>query len=259
MTISISEIAVFVLGSKGDLRNPRLEFLEQQTTYVEPVFLGEDFSPRVPQALREIALNGRKLTNGERGCALGHARVRDEIIRSDVAWALVLEDDVELTRGWVQKLENSLRQLGEEHFSVLLLNTNSLLDFGPDAVELSVRPSGANAFLISRQTILSRRYESLEDCEIADWPISFVRHKFLALSGIAHDGGGLSLVGIRPSSRTRFFVSTLVRVAFSPVICQLLKVSLRDFLRWAVLGPVIRDLKLRYCSSAAYNKILPED
>jgi hypothetical protein len=230
---------------------------DQRITYVEPVFLGPDFSESWSQVAREISLNGRKLTVGERGCALGHMKVKDAVIDSGCPWARVLEDDVELPDGWVQCLDQKLLPLGEESLSVLLLNTNPLLRLSPGVVKLKVKPSGANAFLISRASILNRRYKSLEAYEIADWPISFVRDKFFVLSGVVEDAGEISLVGKRPSSRTRFFLSTIVRLTLSPLICIYLKVSLSDYLRWSIFGPIIRDIKLRYLRSLAfYNGLI---
>jgi hypothetical protein len=251
MDTSLSKVPIFVLGTRGDLRNPRLEILGEKATYVDPIFLATTSPERWSRILREIALNGRKLTVGERGCALGHIKVREAVLNSGSNWAIVLEDDVELPEGWANSLDYELRHVGENSIPILLLNTNPLIGFSREVVELMVKPSGANAFLISRESLMKRRYKSLEPYEIADWPISFVREKFFALSGIARDSGGYSLVGKRPYSRTRFLMSTVCRLALSPLICVYLRVSFSDYLRWSVLGPIIRDIKLRYLRSLA--------
>jgi len=253
MGLSLANVPIFVLGTRGSLRNPSLADLSSSITYVDPVFINKTDPVGLMRIFLEFILNGRPLSIGERGCSLAHVSIRERIIDSGENWALVLEDDVGMPEDWKNQLEIRLKEVNIPDGSILLLNTNSLMNFSDEVVRLRVKPSGANAFLISRQSLLSRKYRKFEEFEISDWPISFLDQSFLQLSGLAQDFNLPTLVGLRPSSRIWFIFSTAIRFLFSPLFCLALKLPLADYLSWSVIQPIVRDLRIRFRPKSAFT------
>ena len=210
---------------------------------MSPVFLDPGTRLGLREALIEFTLNGRRLSLGERGCSQAHINVRKEILKSRFDWALVLEDDVLLP----DNLSEELAKFNLAAFSpsVILLNTNSYFDLGPDLHKLRLKPSGANAFLVHRKVLEIRPYAWLEKFEIADWPISFSGVDFYTVSHLAKDSGAASLIGSRPRGRLRFFISICFRFPLLALGSFLTGVPVWKLANWTIFAPVKRDLFLR--------------
>jgi hypothetical protein len=242
----LSKVGVIVLGSPGSLRNPDLESIHPNVRFSPPVYLPVDIKPRISQLFSEFLLNGRFLTVGERGCSQAHIDLRKKILSSPKSWTLVLEDDVGIPLDWFRKVCEVLPRFPDVAPSgVILLNTNPHFNLGPGIVKLNLLPSGANAFLIHRDALASRRFSELESLEKADWPISFSSVEFWTISDIASELPTESRIGPRKSRRVSFLFSTFVRALFSPVFSIILRLTVGAYLSWSVIGPLKRDLVLR--------------
>jgi hypothetical protein len=241
-----STVGVIVLGAPGSLRNPELEKIDPDVRFVPPVFFQNDKRVGFDQYLREFFLNGRVLNWGERGCSQAHINIRAEIMSSPNMWTLVLEDDVGLPADWLSRLDGYLPGFPDSFTpSVVLLNTDPYLNFGPGVTRLDLQPSYTNAYLVHRSCLEPRPYRHLDALQIADWPCSFSGVSFFTLSNIAFDLQFKSTIGARPASRLLFLISTVVRGIFSPFIALFLSLPLKVYLSWCVLGPIKRDLSLR--------------
>jgi hypothetical protein len=241
----LAHFGVFIIGNRGSLRNPHLEHTVPAHKFVSPVFLDPSTRLGLREALIEFTLNGRRLSLGERGCSQAHINVRREILNSKFDWVLVLEDDVSLPEninGELNKIVNS-ETLSP---SVVLLNTDSYFDIGPDLREISLKPSLANAFLIHREVLERRPFAWLEKFEIADWPISFSGVDFYTISNLASESGAFSLIGARPRGRLAFLISIFCRFPLLPLGSFLTGVPIWTLANWTLLAPVKRDLVLRF-------------
>jgi hypothetical protein len=170
--------------------------------------------------------------------------VRKRILTSKYEWVLVLEDDVGLPVNWQDTLNKHV-DLRAHKPSVLILNTDEHFNLGVGLVELRLKPSSANAFLIHRKVLEARPYLHLEGFEIADWPISFSLMSFYSLSNFAFDTQSLSLIGSRPRSRIVFLTSVLVRMLVLPLSSLVTAVPILVLARWTLAMPLQRDLALR--------------
>ena len=244
--IGLSDVGVLVLGSPESLRNPDLQFIHPNVRFSPPVYLPSDFRPGAKRLFVECLLTGKFLTVGERGCSQGHINIRTEILSSPQVWTLVLEDDVGLPLDWLRKVRDVLPGLPHAATpGVILLNTNPHFNLGTGLIELSLLPSGANAYLIHKAALDARRFTELEYLERADWPTSFSGVQFWSLSDIAFEIPTDSRIGPRKRRRVRFLVSTLLRALFSPLFSRILKIPVKAYLSWSVFGPLNRDVKLR--------------
>jgi hypothetical protein len=246
MVSTLPDVGVFILGTESSLRNPALKRLQNNITYVSPVYLPDGEKTSFRQWLFEFLLNGRALTRGERGCTLAHINVRNAILNSNYEWSLVLEDDVSLPGDWLVRIQTELEDsLDSLHPFVLLLNTNPYFDFGLRPRKLKLKPALTNAFLIHRRVIEASKYRELEQFEVADWPTSFAYAEFWTMSGLAMELGLESRIGNRPTRRTLFALSAILRGLLSPIFATILRLPFKLYFGWSILGPVQRDLVLR--------------
>jgi hypothetical protein len=240
-------VGIIVLGTRGSLRNPELEKIDQNVRFIPPVFFPVDVKPRLGQLLTEFFLNGRVLISGERGCSQAHINIRSEILSSTAIWTLVLEDDVGIAPDWLERVRKALPDFPDlAKPGVILLNTNPYFDLGPGVKRLNLQPSLANAFLIHKSCLELRTFAELDALQIADWPCSFSQVQFFSLSRVAFDLKLKSTIGIRKSNRFGFLISTLLRGIFAPLIAPLVGLPLKVFFSWCVLGPIRRDVVLRW-------------
>ena len=245
--IGLSEVGVLVLGSPESLRNPDLQSIHPNVRFSPPVYLASDFRPGAKRLFFEFLLNGKFLTVGERGCSQGHINIRTEILSSSQSWTLVLEDDVGLPLDWFSKVLYVIPGFPDSAApGVILLNTNPHFNLGTGIVKLNILPSGANAFLVHRDALHQRSFTEIEYLERADWPISFSKLDFWSISGIAFELNVESTIGARKIRRMGFLVSTLLRAVLSPVLSLILRLPLSTYLSWSVIGPLRRDLALRF-------------
>jgi hypothetical protein len=248
--ISQTDLGVIILGDASALRNPDLLNIHPEIRFVDPVYLGKEFKLSLRGLILEFILNGKFLTNGERGCSLAHIGIRREILTSDRDWTLVLEDDVGIPKDWVDQI--SLRYPGfpaNVPPGVILLNTNPYFNLGSTAKPLSLHPSLANAFLVHRSALESRNSAQLDSHQIADWPCSFFGVRFWTVSEVAFDLNLQSTIGYRPKSRILFVATTVLLATLSPIFAFVAGIPLRTYFAWCVFGPIKRDLVLRWRNS----------
>jgi GR25 family glycosyltransferase involved in LPS biosynthesis len=105
----------FVINMK---RNPeRLEFMTSQlhtadiTFEIQHAVDGKlyDFS-REYNERHAIACNGVPLSAAEKGCALSHRMIHEKMIRENMAYALILEDDVALPKNFKKIVEKAIQE-----------------------------------------------------------------------------------------------------------------------------------------------------
>jgi hypothetical protein len=97
-------MCVFVLGLEVSFRGKLLiDQLEQLGIGDVNITYGIDGRQLAQMEVRKLysstmsqLFNGRRLSRGEIGCALGHKKIYAELSRSDYQWALVLEDDARI-------------------------------------------------------------------------------------------------------------------------------------------------------------------
>lgn len=243
---SLAHANVLIIGHKGKLRNIKLASIDDEITFVAPVYFKNELpSSRLLRLTLEIFLNGRFLKQGERGCSLAHIEARHQAKQLKYDWTLILEDDVDLPKNWLASVSLAARGIEGLSNCLILLNSNLYLSQNSKFDALPFKPSYANAYLIHRSVILKRKYQRLETYEIADWPISFSRIKVYSLDGLAVDTHAQSQIGKRRTSRTYLVLDALVRLLFSPLLALILRVNLLEFLKWNVLGPLYKDVYLR--------------
>jgi len=86
----------------------------------------------------------RKLLPGEVGCFLSHVKAMGQIAAGEDSWGLVLEDDAELTSGWMATLQSAIAQLPKGTPSVLFAGSDGPTKFydimGADVKDLLAEP-----------------------------------------------------------------------------------------------------------------------
>jgi hypothetical protein len=246
------DVGVIILGSPGQLRNSNLENLQPNVRFSPPVYIPADTKPMAGQLIKEFLLNGRFLNRGERGCSQAHINIRQEIQDSPFTWTLVLEDDVDIPQNWYSRICDYFPGFPDSVSpSLILLNTNPYFNLGSGPVKLSLQPSLTNAYLVHKSALMNRKFKHLDCLQIADWPCSFSNVSFWHLSDLVVDLKLKSTIGPRPKNRFAFLVSSLLRGVLSPLIASLLKIPVNVYFFWNVLGPIKRDLVLRFAKSSA--------
>lgn len=246
------DVGVIILGSPGQLRNPNLENLQPNVRFSPPVYIPADTRPLAGQLIREFLLNGRFLNRGERGCSQAHINIRREIQDSPFTWTLVLEDDVDIPPNWYSKIGDCFPGFPDTVSpSLILLNTNPHFNLGSGPIKLSLQPSLTNAYLVHKSALMNRRFKHLDSLQIADWPCSFSDVSFWTLSDLAIGLKKTSTIGPRPTNRFAFIVSSLLRGVLSPLIASFLRIPLNVYFGWNVIGPIKRDLVLRFSNNSA--------
>lgn len=109
---------------------------------------------------------GRKLSGGEIGCALSHAKIWEKVVKEGMEEALVLEDDVKLSPSILKVLENKSKFPSDYEF-INFLTDAPQIPFGPfifDIYRAAQHKGYANrscVYLITRtgaEKLLSKAY-----------------------------------------------------------------------------------------------------
>ena len=98
----------------------RLEFMSKQLSVLDiPFAIQEgidgktyDFQKIYDESLA-IKLNGAELTPGEKGCLLSHRLIWEKVVKENIAYALILEDDIELTPDFKNILDREIKNRQE--------------------------------------------------------------------------------------------------------------------------------------------------
>lgn len=88
------------------LRKLGIDFTVQEGVDGETYNFGNEFD----QELSKTKNYGRIMTKGEIGCALSHKRVLEKILAEDLDYALVLEDDVELSPNFKKIIDEEISE-----------------------------------------------------------------------------------------------------------------------------------------------------
>ena len=87
---------------------------------------------------------------GQQGCAQSHINIWRHIIKNNIDYALVLEDDVSFDIKWREKLSN----FPYENFNLILLNTNNH-DSNPFSWQLIQKKCwSTGAYLLTKETAI---------------------------------------------------------------------------------------------------------
>ncbi len=123
---------VFVINMDQD--KDRLEFAYKQAESNGynlsriPGVNGKEMSPaqkkETVNGFRFWCINGRKPLDGEIGCALSHINIYRKMIQENIPVACVLEDDIMILSGFIQRLKNLEQQLMPRVPQVVRLNFN---------------------------------------------------------------------------------------------------------------------------------------
>jgi len=101
---------------------------------------------------------GRELSRGEIGCALSHIRVYQRIIKENIPYALILEDDAWLTPAIVPVLQALEKMITPTEFNVYSLSTGdgrtSRLVVSPYFLKKSSTTFCTHAYVLTRQAAL---------------------------------------------------------------------------------------------------------
>lgn len=118
-------------------RSPeRLRFMKEQFVQLAMAFEIQkaidgstyDFKDEFDEALSRKHNGGRLMTQGEIGCALSHKKTLERVLAEDLDYALIMEDDVELSPQFKKILEQELarRERGETTWEYLSFNYPSV-------------------------------------------------------------------------------------------------------------------------------------
>jgi len=102
----------------------RREFIEAQMQALGlPFEFVLDFDiPAIPEALRQRLFRGNELSPAQQSCALKHWQAHQLMVQKNIARALILEDDVILSKAFLPALQGLMREemaLGDPHVTFL--------------------------------------------------------------------------------------------------------------------------------------------
>jgi len=118
----------FVINLDKD--KERMDFMSQQLVNCEIPYhrqsavYGKDYRASYVEydEAGAIAKTGHALLPGELGCALSHAKVYEQIVREEIPFSLILEDDVELPSNFKHIVNRMITEQGKTNFEYLLFD-----------------------------------------------------------------------------------------------------------------------------------------
>ena len=202
-------IIVLSLENDDERRRPLLERLDAMALRYE-VFFGVDgrrgLSPQWQSEIDRGAAKknvGRPLTDGEFACALSHREIYKRILNEGWGGAIVLEDDAIVG----PQFETFVRSEAYRTVTILLLDHSHArvrgrateLIPGVEMHRLSLSPSLANAYSISRTTAHRLAKANTPVCNVADWPfdISLLSGAVLVPQIVEHPDPSLGVSHLR--------------------------------------------------------------
>lgn len=136
--------------------------------------LPERYEPMVDRRTARQYL-GREMSDGEFACALSHLTIYQKILQEDLPGAVIFEDDAVITQGFVRVYDTlevpPCDLLFLDHRRTYVNPGNTLtLAAGFGAVEATIPPFLANAYVISRKGAEYILENALPLSRPADWP-----------------------------------------------------------------------------------------
>ena len=106
----------------------QLENLNIKFSYFDAVDLRTESLGDIAKlsSLKNKSKYQRPLSRGETGCALSHLKCYEEIVKSSNEYALIIEDDADLTRFNNDICKKIIQQMGEQNFDIVLLGYSKL-------------------------------------------------------------------------------------------------------------------------------------
>ena len=198
--MEISEIETYVIGVPAKYRGLHLEtqLSDNGITFTRIDGIDGSTSPEenffhlVDTDITQILLN-RTLSKGEICCALAHNQAYKEFSKSKKEWALILEDDANLGKNFIENLQKVkirertpiiIQLYGVNLYSQIInrwpANVKKIKDLSAtdDLIRLEKKwdiPPLTHGYLINKRAS-TRAYEELEQSKIltpADWPIQW--------------------------------------------------------------------------------------
>ncbi len=229
---------ITIIGNKSILRNQRLlEFSEVvQANFSPPVFVREiQDEGAVDQESNQLIV-GRKLLDGEIGCALAHWQVWET---REPDWVLVLEDDAVFELEMLPDIEKALNSLPSSAPAVVHLFDRGASRNRPRLKRVWHQPAGTVCYAINRK---ARELATGRPVGTADWPLQLAKSRFYTFWGLGiNEMGAPSLISPNASR-------TAVRpvVHYTRALARVPKVIRRFGISGVysmLISPLIRDLK----------------
>lgn len=190
-----------VLGLRDDLRSARLAELIKNIDgcifVAPPVVRSTDRNPELIDEVCSEVLLGRRMTNGEVGCAKGHKQILSQShvefhLRPNARWVVVAEDDADLDEISYRRIIDQLCGFHPKTPAVVTFVPERVLSRRTDWILNDETPKFNALTRWRKKTVcyaLNReacetiaRFAKLPIDYVADWPLYFAHLKFYASS-----------------------------------------------------------------------------
>lgn len=255
-------LGIFVIGVRSALRSltlgPFLDRSDWPATYLEPVDLrGSDYAGWVDEEALRLFF-GRPLAAGEVGCGLAHRQVYQLADAQSLDWALVCEDDAEMTQDIQREIVLITQQLPINTPTIVSLFAEdadagrSRLRIGElELVCLRFPPTHTVAYLMNARALRIAAESPLKVMSTADWPPWAAQVEFYLASSLGVKHNAASTIGRRPKNHSRLHSLRRLAAVLSPRAWAMGKVYFpdrRSQFKWTVASPTskaIRRMKRR--------------
>ena len=231
---------ILVIGDWKNPRNPDLVKILRSSGipygFVDPIFVDEETAHFFPGQKLNRALYGRRLLQGEIGCALAHRIARQRITQK---WALILEDDAVISQDSIRSLPAYFSALGHQNPIIISLFNGVETNLSRNSVRrIRHMPSSTLAY-VATSAVQALESDHSRQIGTADWPLDLASARFYALWGLGvHEYDSKSLVdsdGLRLGNRAYY----LRALSLIPIF--LFKYGWA-FVYFSVISPLTRDL-----------------
>jgi GR25 family glycosyltransferase involved in LPS biosynthesis len=267
---------LIVLGFSQKLRSIELTSLTaelEDCIFVEPpVVRTSERTPDLIDEVRSEVLLGRRMTNGEIGCAKGHKQVivaahNGFMARPNACWVLVAEDDADLTFDLYQQAGTDLASLDNRVPNFVNFYTDSLSVTRVSKLNITATSkfkarrkwqNGTVCYAMNREAIrelLPFAYMPVDN--VADWPVYYARLKLLVSTNIlVTEVPGQSTIGMRSSLGVlpRLFMH-LRQLRHLRTLSQLYGLPSRTVVQHLIYTPLLRDVQGRISSLAKLLRV----
>lgn len=102
-------------------------------------------------AIRSFFAMGRRLTDGEIGCALSHLGIYHKMCEEDIDIALILEDDILISDGVISAIHSTINFLDISRAQVVLFSALGVNNKGMLGIQRVSSAQCADAYLITKE------------------------------------------------------------------------------------------------------------
>lgn len=205
---------VYVIGNEKSVRSSSLRERTRDLgiKFIDGVFLDANLIPESIDQAANVLMLGRKISAGEAGCILAHAKAWSALSED---WALILEDDADVSRLDIGHITESISGLDSSYPTIVtLFDSQSMVRCGSSGLRrLGYHPAGTVGYLINERAASSVPRVLVGT---ADWPLHTAGFRFYSLwnNAVREEVAGSQIgpTGRGSGNALSFHLSSIIRI-----------------------------------------------